>query len=194
MHTASLYRSGRLSPVAWTRAIVMDLGFAGLIEKIEERLGKWVGTMLMCLLTLLVLMWVLRLVFGLVAEMGELSASDNASDQWRAVGLHILVTLVVLVLGLVVFFAFLRVMERRILSPAYEKAAQANTDLAAAAEAQEIAKATLDAVQLYHTKSIRESEALAEKAEATLKEVTGLRDDLEARLADLKSNPDEAGQ
>ncbi len=99
MQVKSLYRSGWLSPVAWTRAIVMDLGFAGLIEKIEERLGKGAGTLMICLLMFLVIVWCVRLVFGILAEISELSASADPADNLMAAGLYLLLAVAVLGIG-----------------------------------------------------------------------------------------------
>ena len=45
-------RAGQIGPAHLMRALLMDLGFAGLIEKIEERFGRGVTTALLAALCL----------------------------------------------------------------------------------------------------------------------------------------------
>lgn len=68
------------NPRVWFRALVMDLGFAGLIEEIEKRFGKTATTFLLGMLFLAVILWALKLVMGLFVEISTLSKSSDLGD------------------------------------------------------------------------------------------------------------------
>ena len=65
MHTIAAVRSGTLSPLHYVRCLLMDLGFAGLIEKIEERFGTFVTSALLFALVILVFVWITETIFSL---------------------------------------------------------------------------------------------------------------------------------
>ena len=54
------------------RDMLMDLGFAGLIEKIEERLGKGVTSALLLALVILVFSWTIDTILTLYVSGTEL--------------------------------------------------------------------------------------------------------------------------
>ena len=65
MRTIAAVTSGTLSPLHFGRCLLMDLGFAGLIQKIEERFGTFVTSALLLALVFLVFAWVIDAIFSL---------------------------------------------------------------------------------------------------------------------------------
>ena len=59
----------------------MDLGFAGLVEKIEERFGKWAGTSIMAVLCFIVLAWGIQLFVGIFLEIDNMVASAGKAEE-----------------------------------------------------------------------------------------------------------------
>ena len=46
----------------------MDLGFAGLIEKIEERFGKLITNLLLAVLLILIFSWAIQQIFHMYVD------------------------------------------------------------------------------------------------------------------------------
>ena len=81
MNTAMIRRRAYGGPADLMRAILMDFGFAGLIEKIEEYCGKHVTRALMWVLVFAAFALTLRLgVESLVAVSGMIARDDK--DWW----------------------------------------------------------------------------------------------------------------
>ncbi len=80
MYIASAFRNSA-NPVVWMRAVLMDLGFGGLIEKFEEYLGRGVTTVLLIVLALLVFTWALsKWLEFLVAS--QLAVQQGGGSTW----------------------------------------------------------------------------------------------------------------
>ena len=80
MHTpAALGQS--VNPIVWMRAVLMDLGFGGLIEKFEEYFGRGITGALLAVLVVLVFTWGLKewLEF-LVAS--QLAVQQGDGESW----------------------------------------------------------------------------------------------------------------
>ena len=59
----------------------MDLGFAGLVEKIEERFGKWAGTSIMAILCFIILAWGIKLFLGIFFDIENMIASADGAEK-----------------------------------------------------------------------------------------------------------------
>ena len=77
----------------------MDLGFAGLIEKIEERCGKHVASAIIWVLVLVVFAWGLRTLVESLAAVVKMMASSEI-DIW-SVAIDI-VLLIIAVTGIII--------------------------------------------------------------------------------------------
>ena len=69
------------SPVALFKGLLMDLGFAGLIEQIEKRFGKAPTNIVIFLLLIGICIWTVKLMLSFIQEIGILLASDNFWDN-----------------------------------------------------------------------------------------------------------------
>ncbi len=87
MHIASALRES-VNPVVWTRAVLMDLGFGGLIEKFEEYLGRGVTTALLVVLAVLVFTWAISqwLEFLVVSHLAVQQGGDTWWNQAKYIG------------------------------------------------------------------------------------------------------------
>ena len=65
MMLASTVLAGHISPVFLMRAAAMDLGFDGLIDKIDERFGRLVTNLLLLALIFLIFGWAINALLGL---------------------------------------------------------------------------------------------------------------------------------
>ncbi len=96
MYIASAFRNSA-NPVVWMRAVLMDLGFVGLIEEIEKRFGKGVTTFVIFCLLLAILIWLLRLMAGMVAEIAALQQGGSFWDGALAVTYRVALVLLIAV-------------------------------------------------------------------------------------------------
>ena len=74
------------NPVIWLRAVLMDLGFAGLIEEIEKRFGKFVTTFVIGCLLVGTVVWVFRNAIEGILAIEGMQQSGNM--------LHVLLALI----------------------------------------------------------------------------------------------------
>lgn len=139
----------------------MDLGFAGLIEEIEKRFGKFVTTIMLGMLLLAIILWALKLVMGLFVEVDRLFATGSAGDQ--ALGVLMRLGFFVVAVAAVLGWATLRL--RKFSEVADERAKALKADLA------------------YNQEFRAEVEALMEKVEVRANEVAEQQDEL-AQLRD----------
>lgn len=92
----------------------MDLGFAGLIEKIEERFGKGVTSALMLALVLLIFAWTIDTIFSLYVS-GIALWEENGESAILGLAKIILVHLILIVTAFGVIYAiFWRVRDRAV--------------------------------------------------------------------------------
>ena len=80
MEILTVIRCGHFGPASIMRAALMDLGFAGLIEKIEERFGTFVTSALLLALVLLVFAWIIETIFSLYVS-GTLLWEKNGESS-----------------------------------------------------------------------------------------------------------------
>ena len=77
------------NPIVWFRAILMDLGFAGLIEEIEKRFGKFVTTLVLGVLLLAIFLWGLEMVGRALVEVERLQATGSTFDMVKALAIRL---------------------------------------------------------------------------------------------------------
>lgn len=70
--------SSSANPVTWMRAVLMDLGFGGLIEEIEKRFGKPATNILLGILMVGIAAWVLDILLGIGIKTDAMIASGDA--------------------------------------------------------------------------------------------------------------------
>lgn len=87
------------NPIVWFRAILMDLGFAGLIEEIEKRFGKPITTLVIGMLLVAIALWSLQQVGLLFVEIERLQATGTGGDLVLAILYRIGFWLVLIVAG-----------------------------------------------------------------------------------------------
>ena len=109
MQVTALYNAGSVNPLAWTRAILMDLGFGGLIEEIEKRFGKFPTTLLIGILFVGIVLWTFNQTVLLFAETGRLAATGSTGDFVLAVLYRAAFWIVLFGLG----FGFLKLFLKR---------------------------------------------------------------------------------
>ena len=90
----------------------MDLGFAGLIEKIEERFGTFVTSALLLALVLLVFAWITEMIFSLYAS-GTKLWEESGSGAILGLAKIGLVHFILIVITFVVIYAIFRRMRDR---------------------------------------------------------------------------------
>ncbi len=112
METLTVIRSGHLGPASITRAALMDLGFAGLIEKIEERFGTVVTSALLLALVLLVFAWITETIFSLYASGTKLWEESGSGAILGLVKIG-LVHFILIAFTVVVIYAIFRRMQDR---------------------------------------------------------------------------------
>ena len=106
-------RAGRISPVNLMRAALMDLGFAGLIEKIEERFGRGVTTALLAALCLVVFAWVVHTVVAALAAIYEI-VENGWENIWLGVSyLLILFAAIAAISWVISYTVFARAKKKR---------------------------------------------------------------------------------
>ena len=69
------------NPISAFRRLLMDLGFAGLIEEIEKRFGSLATNILIFCLMLLVFVWSIQAVLTGLVAIERLVESENPVDQ-----------------------------------------------------------------------------------------------------------------
>ncbi len=91
-----------VNPIVWLRAILMDLGFGGLIEEYEKRFGKYATNFLLGVLFVAIVLWGMEMVGGALVEVERLQATGSAWDMAKALGLRfgLLIALTAPVLGI----------------------------------------------------------------------------------------------
>ena len=77
-----LVRNGVMNPVHLTEGALVDLGFAGLIEQIEERLGPGMANLVLLAVTALILILVDRYTAEAIAVFDGLTGQDNLYSQF----------------------------------------------------------------------------------------------------------------
>ena len=89
------------NPIVWFRALLMDLGFAGLIEEIEKRFGKLVTSLVLGCLLLAIFLWALQLVGEALVEAERLMAIGGTWEMAKSLGIRIgiLLTVAAIVFG-----------------------------------------------------------------------------------------------
>ncbi len=132
-----LVRGGVTNPVRLTEGALVDLGFAGLIEQIEERLGPGVANLVLFAVTALILLLLVRYAVEAVILLDGLTRQDNLYSQMLGYA------------GLLAFYGFLflsgdqyfRVRARRVTKELEERMIAAREEREAAlAEVRHIAE------------------------------------------------------
>ncbi len=85
----------------------MDLGFAGLIQKIEERFGTFVASALLLALVLLVFAWIIEIIFSLYVS-GTSLWENNGESAIFGLAKMILVHIILIFITIVVSYAIIR--------------------------------------------------------------------------------------
>ena len=81
MMTVDLWRQGEINPLSLTRAAIVDLGFGGLIEKIEEYFGRRFTQALIGFICFVLLTWGLELFIGMVLKIDSMAASTSTIES-----------------------------------------------------------------------------------------------------------------
>ena len=79
------------SPISFARGFLMDLGFAGLIDKFEERFGRLVTNLLLACLLLAVFAWAIEFLVSIYVsgkELWDSGGSDAIRGLWRLILFH----------------------------------------------------------------------------------------------------------
>ena len=111
----------------------MDLGFAGLIEKIEERFGTFVTSALLLALVLLVFAWIIEIIFSLYISGTSLWEENGESASLglaKIILVHIILAFITSVVGYTII--------RRIRNRAIRQAKQQLVDIAIKAKEEAI--------------------------------------------------------
>ena len=123
----------------------MDLGFAGLIEKIEERFGTFVTSALLLALVLLVFSWVTETIFSLYASGTKLWEESGSGAILGLVKIG-LVHFILIVITLVVIYAIIRRIRDRAIRKVKDYGAK---------EVDEIRKLAAEQVSYIHAVAMR---------------------------------------
>lgn len=95
------------NPVIWFRATLMDLGFAGLIQEIEKRFGKFVTTLVLLTLLIAIFLWGLQMVGQALEEVERLQSTGSIWDTAKALAIRL--GILMLAAGAIFGFMKLRV-------------------------------------------------------------------------------------
>ena len=137
----AVLRAGQLGPMTLMRGMLMDLGFAGLIEKIEERFGRGITSALLLALVVLVFAWTLDTIFSLYAS-GTKLWEESGSGAILGLAKIGLVHFILIVITFVVIYAIFRRMRDRAIRKVKDYGAK---------EADEIRKLGAEQVSDIHT-------------------------------------------
>ncbi len=107
-------RAGQLGPMTPMRGMLMDLGFAGLIEKIEERFGKGVTGALLLALVILVFAWTVSTIISLYVSGIKLWAESGSGAIIGLVKIGLVHLILIVVSSAIVYAIFLRMRDRAI--------------------------------------------------------------------------------
>ena len=102
-------------------AIIMDLGFAGLIEQIEARFGRLIANLLLAALTIVILVWAAETIVSLWVS--GVTLWDGGSDR-ALVGLAMITFVLFALVGisLVATFTVFRYLKLRVIQQIEERA------------------------------------------------------------------------
>ena len=144
---------------------MMDLGFSGLIEKIEERFGKWLGTLLMAVLSGLVLLfcvdYFLAFVINTITALETAEGAAYFFESVKLLGTFVLILFFFLLLMNVAFDVWFRRRWRHMTDEVEKRQEQA-------AQAIDDAKKMIAESKQLHKAVLKESEAAVERAEKSI--------------------------
>ena len=106
----------------------MDLGFAGLIQKIEERFGTFVASALLLALILLVFAWIIETIFSLYVS-GTSLWENNGESSILGLAKMILVHIILIFITIVVIYAIIRRIKSRAIRQANQRVEEAFGEL-----------------------------------------------------------------
>ena len=104
MMTMELWRQGVINPLPLTRAVIMDLGFSGLIEKIEEYFGKRFSQVLIGFICFVLFMWIFEIFISIFFEIQDMAASADRTEALFGIVLSVVFSgTIYLLLGFVIW-------------------------------------------------------------------------------------------
>ncbi|MDE2817914.1 MAG: hypothetical protein OXK81_14635 [Chloroflexota bacterium] len=182
MGTLAVLREGA-TPIVWFRAILMELGFAGLIEEIEKRFGKLVTSLVLGCLLLAIFLWALQLVGEALVEAERLLAAGGTWDAAKSLGIKI----GILLAAGAVMFGFFHVRLDKVGRQHREAAEQMNSEI------EEKFKHLAEEREEYARQVVAQGEEYRERREeleAERKKLTALMAEADRKIQSLQGNND----